>query len=311
MFSGFHTGLSLPFATGVLALTRTHFLFPFDRRTANFMISVAQRIAEELSVKETQVTAAITLLDEGATVPFVARYRKEVTGGLDDTQLRNLEQRLTYIRELDDRRQVILKSIEEQDKLTDPLKASILAADTKTRLEDLYLPYKQKRRTKAQIAREAGIEPLALALLADPTLDRNSSAESYIDAEQGFADAAAVVDGARQILMEKFAEDADLLNRARTYLQENGVLESKVASGKEDAGAKFSDYFDYSEALNKIPSHRALALFRGRSESILQLNLKVANEETFERHPCEVMVANCFNIENQGRASDNWLLDTV
>ena len=239
MFSGFHNGHSLPFATGVLGASRAHFPFPFDRRTANFMISVAQRIAEELSVKEAQVTAAITLLDEGATVPFVARYRKEVTGGLDDTQLRNLEQRLAYIRELDDRRQVILKSIEEQDKLTDPLKASILAADTKTRLEDLYLPYKQKRRTKAQIAREAGIEPLALALLADPTLDRNRSAAAYIDAEQGFADAAAVVDGARQILMEKFAEDADLLNRARTYLQENGVLESKVASGKEADGAKF------------------------------------------------------------------------
>tara|TARA_R110002072_G_scaffold31735_10_gene97603 strand:+ start:4857 stop:7217 length:2361 start_codon:yes stop_codon:yes gene_type:complete len=275
------------------------------------MISVAQRIAEELSVHEPQVTAAITLLDEGSTVPFIARYRKEVTGGLDDTQLRNLEQRLTYIRELDDRRQVILKSIDEQGKLTDPLKASILTADTKTRLEDLYLPYKQKRRTKAQIAREAGIEPLALLLLEDPSQDKDQCAAGYIDAEKGFADTAAVLDGARQILMEKFAEDADLLNRARVYLQENGVLESKVAKGKEAEGAKFSDYFDYSEQLSKIPSHRALALFRGRSEAILQLNLKVANEETFERHPCEGMVAAQFNIENLGRPADAWLLDTV
>lgn len=275
------------------------------------MISVAQRIAEELSVQESQVTATITLLDEGSTVPFIARYRKEVTGGLDDTQLRNLEQRLTYIRELDERRQVILKSIDEQDKLTDALKASILAADTKTRLEDLYLPYKQKRRTKAQIAREAGIEPLSLLLLEDPTQNKEQCAEQYIDAEQGFADVAAVLNGARQILMEKFAEDADLLNRARTYLQENGVLESRVAKGKEQEGAKFSDYFDYSEDLSKIPSHRALALFRGRSESILQLNLKVANEETFERHPCEVMVARHFNIEDQGRGADAWLIDTV
>ncbi|MFT4676666.1 MAG: hypothetical protein ACJAX5_000016 [Patiriisocius sp.] len=285
--------------------------FPIDRRTFKYMISVAQRIAEELSVQESQVTATITLLDEGSTVPFIARYRKEVTGGLDDTQLRNLEQRLTYIRELDERRQVILKSIDEQDKLTDALKASILAADTKTRLEDLYLPYKQKRRTKAQIAREAGIEPLSLLLLEDPTQNKEQCAEQYIDAEQGFADVAAVLNGARQILMEKFAEDADLLNRARTYLQENGVLESRVAKGKEQEGAKFSDYFDYSEDLSKIPSHRALALFRGRSESILQLNLKVANEETFERHPCEVMVARHFNIEDQGRGADAWLIDTV
>lgn len=275
------------------------------------MLSIAQRIAEELSVKDQQVIAAIELLDEGATVPFVARYRKEVTGGLDDTQLRNLEQRLTYLRELDDRRDVILKSIDEQDKLTDSLKASIMAADTKTRLEDLYLPYKQKRRTKAQIAREAGIEPLADALLGDPTLTPEVVAAEYLNEEQGFADAKAVLDGARQILMEKFAEDADLLEQARQYLKDHGVLESNVAPGKEQEGAKFSDYFEYSEALAKIPSHRALALFRGRSESILQLHLRVANEETFERHPCESMVAKRFNIENLSRPADTWLLDTV
>ena len=275
------------------------------------MLSIAQRIAEELSVKDQQVTAAIDLLDEGATVPFVARYRKEVTGGLDDTQLRTLEQRLTYLRELDERREVILKSIDEQDKLTDSLKASIMAADTKTRLEDLYLPYKQKRRTKAQIAREAGLEPLAEALLQDPTLTPETEAANYLNEEQGFGDAKAVLDGARQILMEKFAEDADLLDQARQYLQQHGVLESSVAPGKEQEGAKFSDYFEYSEALAKIPSHRALALFRGRSESILQLHLRVANEATFERHPCESMVATRFNIENLSRPADVWLLDTV
>lgn len=285
------------------------FVLPQDH--THLMNSLIQRIAEELSVREKQVAAAIELLDEGSTVPFIARYRKEVTGGLDDTQLRNLEQRLTYLRELDERRDTIIKSIDEQGKLTDSLKADLLSATTKSRLEDLYLPYKQKRRTKAQIAREAGIEPLALSLLDKPDQNPAEVATAYIDAENGFADTDAVLDGARQILMEKFAEDADLLDQTRRYLQENGLIESRIAKGKEQEGAKFSDYFEFAEPLDKIPSHRALALFRGRSESVLQLQLKVANEESFERHPCESMVAERFEVKDLGRPADNWLATTV
>lgn len=207
------------------------------------MNSVSQRIAEELLVHERQVTAAIELLDDGATVPFIARYRKEVTDGLDDTQLRNLEDRLRYLRELDDRRAAVLKSIDEQGKLTESLKASILAADTKIRLEDLYLPYKQKRRTKAEIAREAGLQPLAMALLADPSLDPWVSAVDYVN--DAVADPKAALDGARQILMERFAEDADLLAALRDYLTTHGVIKSTVTPDKAQVGAKFSDYFDY------------------------------------------------------------------
>ena len=273
------------------------------------MNSVSQRIAEELAVNERQVKAAITLLDDGSTVPFSARYRKEVTEGLDDTQLRNLEERLRYLRELDDRRVAVLKSIDEQGKMTDPLKASIMAADTKTRLEDLYLPYKQKRRTKAQIAREAGLEPLAMALLGDANLDPIVAAAGYIckDVE----DTKAALDGARQILMETFAEDADLLAALRDYLKSHAVIDSKVAAGKEQEGAKFSDYFEYTEELSKIPSHRALALFRGRNESILQVSLKIAGEEELETHPCEGIIARKFNLENLGRAGDPWMQETV
>jgi len=273
------------------------------------MNSVSQRIAEELAVNERQVKAAITLLDDGSTVPFIARYRKEVTEGLDDTQLRNLEERLRYLRELDDRRVAVLKSIDEQGKMTDPLKASIMAADTKTRLEDLYLPYKQKRRTKAQIAREAGLEPLAMALLGDANLDPIVAAAGYIckDVE----DTKAALDGARQILMETFAEDADLLAALRDYLKSHAVIDSKVAAGKEQEGAKFSDYFEYTEELSKIPSHRALALFRGRNESILQVSLKIAGEEELETHPCEGIIARKFNLENLGRAGDPWMQETV
>ncbi len=274
------------------------------------MKSVALRIAEELAVKESQVSAAISLLDDGSTVPFVARYRKEATGGLDDTQLRHLEERLRYLRELDVRREVVLQSIDEQGKLSDKLKADIMSADTKTRLEDLYLPYKQKRRTKAQIARESGLEPLALALLADPSLDPIDSATSYIDSDKAVPDAQTALDGARQILMEIFAEDADLLAPLRNYLQEKGVLESKVVPGKESEGAKFEDYFDFSEPLAKIPSHRALALFRGRNESVLQLSLKVANEDTFEVHPCEQLIRRHFGLADEGRPGDPWLLET-
>ncbi len=275
------------------------------------MLSISQRIAEELSVKENQVVAAVDLLDEGATVPFISRYRKEVTGGLDDTQLRNLEDRLRYLRELDERRITILKSIEEQEKLTPQLKASIMQADTKNRLEDLYLPYKQKRRTKAQIAKEAGLEPLAKSLFEDPTISPETEAEKYIDTQKSVADVKAALDGARQILMEQFAEEADLLQSLREYLWAQGIIESRVAAGKEAEGEKFADYFEYEEAVNKIPSHRALALFRGRNESILQMNLKVPNEDELDTHPCEAMIANYFNIENQSRAADKWLSDTV
>ena len=278
------------------------------------MLSVTQRIADELAVNEQQVTAAVGLLDEGATVPFISRYRKEVTGGLDDSQLRQLEDRLRYLRELDERRDAVLKSIDEQDKLTPELKASIMQADTKNRLEDLYLPYKPKRRTKAQIAREAGLEPLATDLFADPDLNPETEAEKYIDADKGVADTKAALDGARQILMEKFAEEADLLQRLRDYLWQNGIIESKVIEGKQTEGEKFADYFEYHEALNKIPSHRALALFRGRNENILQMNLKVPGEDELEAsqmQPCEAMISQFYQLENQGRAADKWLQDTV
>ncbi|MEJ2426115.1 MAG: Tex-like N-terminal domain-containing protein, partial [Candidatus Thiodiazotropha sp.] len=216
-------------------------------------MSISRRIAEELQVRVPQVDATITLLDEGATVPFIARYRKEVTGGLDDTQLRNLSERLIYLRELEERRETVLKSIEEQGKLDEALKGAILAADTKTRLEDLYLPYKPKRRTKAQIAREAGLEPLAQSLFEDPTQDPQQLAAEYIDADKGVADAEAALEGARQILMERFAEDAELVGSLREYLWEQGLLVSKVIAGKEKEGVKFSDYFDASEALHNIP----------------------------------------------------------
>jgi protein Tex len=273
------------------------------------MLSISQRIAEELSVKHPQVEAAIELLDEGATVPFISRYRKEVTGGLDDGELRTLEERLRYLRELNDRRETILKSIDEQEKLTPELKSSILSAETKNRLEDLYLPYKQKRRTKAQIAREAGLEPLANTLFENHDLNPELEAESYINKE--LANVKAALDGARQILMEQFAEDADLLQKLREFLWENGMISSRVIEGKEKEGEKFSDYFEYDEALNKIPSHRALALFRGRNESILQMNMKVANEDELDAHPCEKIIAAHFKLENTGKAADKWLHDSV
>ncbi len=279
-------------------------------------MNIEQRIAEELSVHPLQVRAAVALLDEGATVPFIARYRKEATGGLDDTQLRDLEERLRYLRELEERRGVILKSIEEQGKLSDELREQIEAADTKTRLEDLYLPYKPKRRTKAQIAREAGLEPLALGLLENPELDPEREAENYLDAEKGVNDAKAALEGARQILMEKFSEDADLLAELRTHLWENGVLVSKVAPEQQEAGAKFADYFDYSENIKKIPSHRALALFRGRNEKILTLNLKEPEELAEDYDPksagyCERLVARRAGVESRGRPADEWLRESA
>jgi uncharacterized protein len=299
--------------------------------------SIESRIATELSVKPTQVAAAVALLDEGATVPFIARYRKEATGGLDDAQLRTLSERLIYLRELEERRAAILKSIEEQKKLTPELRASIEAADSKQRLEDLYLPYKPKRRTKAQIAREAGLEPLAEGLLADPTLDPQAEAAKYLKepfkTEQGdnpgVPDVKAALDGARQILIEKFAEDAELIGALRQHLDENGIVVSTVAEGKQEVGAKFRDYFDYKEQLSKIPSHRALALFRGRTEEVLRLSLKLPEEiEALEAaqdperkaavtkpvatpNSCELKIAARFRIADQGRPADAWLKDTV
>ncbi|TBU94071.1 RNA-binding transcriptional accessory protein [Stutzerimonas kirkiae] len=275
------------------------------------MDSINSRIAEELGVRPQQVAAAVALLDEGSTVPFIARYRKEVTGSLDDTQLRNLEERLRYLRELDERRASILSSIEEQGKLTQELKREIDLADTKTRLEDLYLPYKQKRRTKGQIALEAGLGELADALFADPTLAPEGEAERFVDAEKGLADIKAVLEGAKYILMERFAEDAELLARLRGFLKEHATLSARLVPGKEQEGAKFSDYFEHDEPLKSAPSHRALAIFRGRNEGILSASLKVGEELPGTAHPAEGMIAERFGIRQQGRAADKWLAEVV
>ena len=277
------------------------------------MKPISATIADELNVKETQVIAAIELLDDGATVPFVARYRKEITGGLDDIQLRSLEERLRYLRELEKRRAAIISSIEDQDKMTDDLRTAILTADNKARLEDLYLPYKPKRRTKAMIAREAGLEPLALGLLANPTLDPDVEALKYLrpDAEDDtiVADATAALEGARHILVEQFSEDAQLVGGLRDYMWENAKLVSRVLEGKENDGAKFKDYFDYAEAIAKVPSHRALAVFRGRKEEILRVTMAVGDPDTPPRpHPCESRIANQFSISDQGRPADAWLM---
>ncbi len=274
---------------------------------------IEDRLAVELGARPQQVAAAVALLDEGASVPFISRYRKEATGGLDDTQMRLLEERLGYLRELEERRAAVIASIEEQGKLTPELRADIAGAETKQRLEDLYLPYKQKRRTKAQIAREAGLEPLADALLADPTLTPDAEAAKYIDADKGVGDAKAALDGARQILMERFAEDAALLGVLRSTLQEEGVMVATVVEGKEDAGAKFRDYFAYSEPIAEIPSHRALALFRGRNEDMLRLALKMPEEmlDPPLSSPCERRVATHFGIRDEKRPADRWLLETA
>ncbi|MBB1487831.1 Tex family protein [Oceanospirillum sediminis] len=275
------------------------------------MEQIAQRIADELNVKGTQVSAAVALLDEGATVPFIARYRKEVTGGLDDTQLRNLEERLRYLRELEDRRATVLNSIEEQGKLTDELKQDILTADTKTRLEDLYLPYKPKRRTKAQTAREAGLEPLAEQLFTDPELDPLATAGAFLNPDHNIHDEKAALDGAKQILMERFSEDAELLALLRNYLWNQGELQSRVVTGQESAGEKFSDYFEHNEAVKSAPSHRALAMFRGRNEGVLQLSITLPGSEELKVHPCEEKIAAHFDIRDQGRAADSWLKEVV
>ncbi|WP_333606970.1 Tex family protein [Arsukibacterium sp.] len=275
------------------------------------MSLIVKQIAIEISAKAEQVQAAISLLDDGATVPFIARYRKEVTGGLDDTQLRLLEQRLTYLRELEDRRQVILKTIAEQGKLTDALAHDIQQADSKTRLEDLYLPYKAKRRTKGQMAIEAGLLPLAEALLGDANLNPEHQAATYINADAGYVDSKAVLDGAKYVLMERFAENADLLAKLRRQLAQHAVLKSTVVAGKEQEGAKFRDYFAHTESWKSTPSHRALAMFRGRNEGVLQLQLVPdANEDT-AHSLCEQMVASHFNIHDHGRAADSFLRTVV
>lgn len=277
------------------------------------MKSISARIAEELQVKEQQIQAAVGLLDEGATVPFISRYRKEVTGGLDDTQMRNLEERLYYLREMEDRRKTILDSIREQEKLTPELEKAILEADTKTRLEDLYLPYKPKRRTKGQIAIEAGLEPLAEALLANPDLEPAQEAEKYLNPELKISEIKDALDGAKYILMERFAEDADLLARLRGRLTDEAHVFAKVMKDKETEGAKYRDYFEYDEALKKVPSHRALAIFRGRNESILSINVdfKLEEDRGDKRHPCEILVANHWQIEHHGRPADDWLAEVT
>lgn len=279
--------------------------------TETVALKIVQRIATELSVQPRQVAAAVQLLDEGSTVPFIARYRKEVTGNLDDTQLRQLEERLLYLRELEDRRAAILSSIDEQGKLTDELRAAIDAADSKQVLEDLYLPYKPKRRTRAQIAREAGLEPLAQALLANPLLDPQAEAAAYVDADKGVADVKAALDGARDILSEQFGETAELLGKLRDYLHNQGVVSSAVVEGKEnEEGEKFRDYYDYAETIKTVPSHRALALFRGRNAGVLTIKLGLGEElDAQVPHPGEAMIARHFGIANQNRPADKWLSD--
>jgi len=274
-------------------------------------LRIARRIADEIVCQPTQVNAAVQLLDEGSTVPFIARYRKEATGGLDDSQLRKLEERLIYLRELEDRRVAIAKSIEEQGKLTDDLIKNIQGAETKSQLEDLYLPYKKKRRTKAQIAREAGLEPLADLLLDDPSKTPETEAAAYVDAEKGVADIKAALDGARQILMERFAENASLVGQLRSYLQQRGVVRSKVIDGQQQAGAKFADYFEYEEALSKIPSHRALALFRGRNEGVLSVELVADADDPAPIAPAVRKVADAYGIAEQGRPADKWLMEVA
>ena len=274
-------------------------------------MDVIARIAQELAVKPQQVSATVALLDEGATVPFIARYRKEVTGNLDDTQLRFLAERLTYLRELNDRRNTVLNSIESQGKLTPELAQTIHDADTKTLLEDLYLPYKPKRRTKAQVAREAGLQPLADSLLADRSLLPEQFAAQFIDSEKGILTAAEALEGARQIIMEQVAESADVLSELRERVWQQGVVHAAVVTGKESEAAKFKDYFDYSEAIHKIPSHRALALLRGRNEDLLQLTLKPAADEQVAHEQCAQVVNRHLHITDISKPADAWLAETA
>ncbi|MBL1100956.1 Tex family protein [Streptomyces coffeae] len=276
--------------------------------------SIEGRIAEELGVRERQVKAAVELLDGGSTVPFIARYRKEATEMLDDAQLRSLEERLRYLRELEERRAAILESVRSQGKLDEALEAQIRGADSKARLEDIYLPFKPKRRTKAQIAREAGLEPLADGLLGDPSVEPTAAAAAFVDAEKGVADPAAALEGARAILTERFGEDADLIGELRERMWERGRVATKVREGKEEAGAKFADYFDFAEPFTELPSHRVLAMFRGEKEEVLDLALEPAapgDEPEDGRTSYEQAIAARFGVADRGRPADAWLLDTV
>ncbi len=280
------------------------------------MANINQKIADELGVREQQVAATVELLDGGATVPFVARYRKEITGGLDDAQLRTLEERLTYLRELEDRRKVILESVREQGKLDAAVEAAIMTADTKGRLEDIYLPFKPKRRTKAEIAKEAGLMPLADILLAEPQNDPKVMAEAYVNADKQVADVTAALDGARAILVERFAEDADLIGALREQMWSNGVMASKVRDGKKAEGEKFKDYFDFSEPLHKLPSHRVLALFRGEKEEVLDLTMlpepvPATPPTTITPSSYEMKIMARVGVSDKGRPGDKWLTDTV
>src|SRR5450631_2530153 len=275
-------------------------------------ISITRQIAQELDVREERVTAAVALLDGGATVPFIARYRKEATGALDDAQLRTLDERLRYLRELEERRTVILNPIREQDKLDDALEAAIRAADSKGRLEDIYLPFRPKRRTKAEIAKQAGLEPLADLLLAQPQSDPLVAAARFVDPQRQVADVAAALDGARAILVERFAEDADLIGSLREEMWSSGRLVSKVRDGKQVSGAKFSDYFDFAESLPKVPSHRILALFRAEKEEILDVAIEPENPATAAAtSPYELRIMRRFGISDRGRPGDKWLMETA
>jgi len=275
--------------------------------------NINRQIAEELGVREQQISATVELLDGGATVPFVARYRKEITGGLDDAQLRTLEERLTYLRELEERRTAILNSVREQGKLDAALEAAIMAADSKGRLEDIYLPFKPKRRTKAEIAKEAGLEPLSELLLTQPQNDPQAVAATFVDAEKQVADVAAALEGARAILVERFAEDADLIGKLREDMWSGGVMTSTVRKGKKTEGEKFKDYFEYNGALQKLPSHRILALFRGEKEEILDLQMQPEALVPAAGVPSsyELKIMKRFGISDQGRAGDRWLMETV
>ncbi len=282
------------------------------------MFTIAHKIARELNVKLSQVEATILMLDEGATVPFISRYRKEATGGLDDIQLRQLYDRLGYLRELAERRKTVLAGIEGQGRLTPELRMAIEQADTKTRLEDLYLPYKKKRRTKGQIAIEAGLEPLADAIMGNFNAEPETLACDFVHKDRGIVDSKAALDGAKFILMERFTEHADLLARLRAIIAEKGMLISSVSKGKEVSGEKFRDYFDYQELISKVPPHRALALFRGRKEAVLSLKLDIPDLETTQSHPCEAAIAQTFNTpycpdgKFAGKpAATKWLTEVV
>ena len=267
-------------------------------------------LSNEIHAAGPQVEAAVNLLDGGATVPFIARYRKEVTGGLDDTQLRLLQERLIYLRDMEARRAAVIETIDSQGKLTDELKKALLGADTKQRIEDLYLPYKPKRRTRAQIAKEAGLEPLAEELFKDPQLDPEQRAQAYLNADKGVVTVKDALNGARDILAEQFSEDAELLSNLRAFLTKHGFIVSELVEGKENEGAKFKDYFDFDEELTSIPSHRALALFRGRQEGVLSIKIALSEQEEAQKpHPCQKIIAEHFGIKDLGRAADQWLMD--